>query len=95
MLIIPKKHAENLFELTQEELSVLFEIIKEAKEYLEKEYKPDGFNIGVNQGEAGGQTIFHLHIHIIPRYKGDMEEPEGGVRGVIPEKRKYRTSNTI
>ena len=53
------------------------------------EYHPDGYNIGVNCGEAAGQTIFHVHVHLIPRYKGDMEDPRGGVRGVIPEKQIY------
>ena len=56
---------------------------------LDKKYKPNGYNIGVNCGEASGQTVPHCHIHIIPRYNGDMEDPRGGVRGVIPSKQKY------
>lgn len=90
LLIIPKRHAETLFELSEAERKALFEIIEEGKAHLEKKFSPAGFNFGVNQGLAAGQTILHLHLHIIPRYDGDMEDPEGGVRGVIPEKQKYR-----
>ena len=60
-----------------------------AKRMIEKDYQPDGFNIGINDGESAGQTIMHLHIHMIPRYKGDTENPRGGVRGVIPNKQNY------
>lgn len=90
LLIIPKRHAETLFELTEDERNSLFEMIEEGKTILEKKFNPAGFNFGVNQGLTAGQTIPHLHLHIIPRYVGDMEDPEGGVRGVIPEKQKYR-----
>lgn len=90
MLIIPKRHAETLFELTSDERKSLFELIEEGTALLEKKFSPAGFNFGVNQGLAAGQTIPHLHLHIIPRYEGDMADPEGGVRGVIPEKQKYR-----
>lgn len=90
LLIIPKRHAETLFELTEDERKALFEIMEDGKALLEKKFNPSGFNFGVNQGLTAGQTIPHLHLHIIPRYVGDMEDPEGGVRGVIPEKQKYR-----
>lgn len=90
MLIIPKRHAETLFELTSDERKFLFELIEDGKALLEKKFNPAGFNFGVNQGLTAGQTIPHLHLHIIPRYEGDMADPEGGVRGVIPEKQKYR-----
>ena len=59
------------------------------KTILDAAYKPDGYNVGVNIGETGGQSVPHIHIHMIPRYKGDMEDPRGGVRGVIPHKQKY------
>ncbi len=65
------------------------ELIFKAKELLNKEDKPIGYNIGVNSGEDSSQTVFHLHIHLIPRYKGDFEDPNGGVRGIIPSKQKY------
>ncbi|MFZ2259059.1 MAG: HIT family protein [Clostridiaceae bacterium] len=90
LLVIPKRHIETLFELTAAERTALLELIEQSKDFLQKTYHPDGFNFGVNQGEAAGQTIPHLHLHIIPRYFGDLKDPEGGVRGVIPEKQKYR-----
>ena len=63
--------------------------IARAKAEIEEHYAPDGYNIGFNVGEAGGQTVFHLHIHVIPRYAGDVEDPRGGVRKVIPGKAAY------
>ena len=94
LLIIPKRHAETLFDLTDTERGALFELIEAGKNLLTEQYSPQGFNFGVNQGAAAGQTIAHLHIHIIPRYTGDMTDPEGGVRGVIPEKQKYRIEHS-
>ena len=88
-LIIPKRVYPNYFDSTPEELKGFNELIFKTKEYLYNKYKPTGYNIGINCGEDGGQTIFHLHIHLIPRYKGDMDDPRGGVRGVIPSKQKY------
>jgi diadenosine tetraphosphate (Ap4A) HIT family hydrolase len=67
----------------------LWDLVFRAKEYLDQRFSPDGYNIGINDGESAGQTIMHLHIHLIPRYKGDMVDPGGGVRGAIPEKQKY------
>ena len=63
--------------------------MKDVKEFLQKEYNPDGFNLGVNCGETAGQTVFHAHIHVIPRYKGDVPNPRGGIRHVIPGKGNY------
>ena len=88
-LIIPNRVYPDYFESTPEEIKGLNELIFMTKEFLDKEYKPSGYNIGVNCGEDSGQTVFHLHIHLIPRYKGDVEDPRGGVRGVIPSKQKY------
>jgi len=89
MLIIPKKHFSNYFEADSQTKEQLWKLIEECKEIVDNKYNPDGYNIGVNCGEASGQTIMHLHIHLIPRYKGDIENPRGGVRGVIPNKRIY------
>ena len=89
LLIIPFRHFENYFDATKEEKTAFVELIDKAKELLDKEFHPDGYNIGINVGKPAGQTILHLHIHLIPRYKGDMDNPEGGVRGVIPKKQKY------
>ena len=89
-LIIPRRHCSSYFELTDEEQISCWQMVNELKTVLTKKYNPDGFNIGININQAAGQTIPHVHIHLIPRFKGDIPEPEGGVRGVIPEKRMYR-----
>ena len=88
-LIIPKRHVKSYFELNLTEILSINDALRECKKFLTQMYSPDGFNIGINDGEAAGQTVFHLHIHLIPRYFGDMEDPKGGVRGVIPNKQKY------
>ncbi|MCQ6277084.1 HIT family protein [Bacillus sp. V3B] len=89
LLIIPKRHVEQYFDVTDQERSAIDQLLFEGKKMIDEKYQPDGYNIGINCGEAGGQTIFHVHVHLIPRFKGDMEDPRGGVRGVIPEKRMY------
>ena len=81
-LVIPKRHVASFFDLTPEEINACMELITEERELLDEEFKPDGYNIGVNVGPAAGQSIFHVHIHLIPRYKGDVENPQGGVRHV-------------
>ena len=88
-LILPKRHIAGIFEVTKEEVAALWEAVQQARAQLLKEFSPDGFNIGINDGLASGQTILHLHIHIIPRYKGDMPDPRGGIRWIFPEKAKY------
>ncbi len=89
LLIIPTRHVADYFELNEEEKNALWKLVDDAKQYLDEKYFPIGFNVGINVGESAGQTIPHVHIHLIPRYKGDMADPTGGVRGVIPEKQKY------
>ena len=89
-LIIPKRHIKDYFELTQDEFIACNEIIKQLKEDLtKKDPTIEGFNIGMNSGEVAGQTIFHCHIHLIPRRKGDVENPRGGIRHIIPGKGFY------
>ena len=88
-LIIPKRHIANYFELTNEEQRDCFELLNRVKEKLQEKYNPNGFNVGININEAAGQTIPHVHIHLIPRFEEDVEEPRGGVRGVIPSKKTY------
>jgi diadenosine tetraphosphate (Ap4A) HIT family hydrolase len=88
-LIIPNRHVNSLFELASEEREDLFQALKRAKDLLLSELRPDGFNIGINDGIAAGQTVFHLHVHMIPRYRGDSEDPRGGVRWIFPDKAKY------
>ena len=89
MLIISKRHFADFFAATPEERLSLCQLLDEAKQILDENYHPDGYNIGINSGEYAGQSIMHLHVHLIPRYRGDIPVPKGGVRGVIPEKRIY------
>lgn len=89
LLIISNVVREDFFSLSDAEKHALVEVIEVAKVLVLERYTPDGFNIGMNCGEVAGQTVFHFHCHIIPRYKGDMENPRGGVRHAIPEKGDY------
>jgi diadenosine tetraphosphate (Ap4A) HIT family hydrolase len=88
-LVMPKRHIGSWFEIAPEEQSAMLILLERAKAVLEEEFKPDGYNIGINDGPTAGQTVPHLHMHLIPRYKGDQEDPRGGVRWIIPEKAKY------
>jgi diadenosine tetraphosphate (Ap4A) HIT family hydrolase len=89
-LVIPKRHAADYFELHQPEVNAIQALINKCRlDLMEDDNTITGFNIGMNCGEDAGQTVFHCHVHLIPRRKGDMEEPKGGVRGVIPNKRTY------
>lgn len=89
LLIIPKRHYGDFFESEPGEVAAIFDLIRKGKDLLDELHGPDGYNVGVNIGRASGQTVMHVHIHLIPRYRGDVEDPLGGVRGVIAEKRKY------
>ena len=90
-LIIPKRHVIDYFELTNEELIACNNLVKEIKdEVLNKDKTIKAFNIGANVGKISGQTIMHCHIHLIPRREGDVENPQGGVRSVIPKKQHYK-----
>jgi diadenosine tetraphosphate (Ap4A) HIT family hydrolase len=89
MKLIPKRHVNSLCELTDQEFVAMKDMIIKTKELIDKEHHPDGYNIGVNEGEAAGQTVFHLHLHVIPRYKGDVDDPVGGIRTIIPGKGNY------
>lgn len=89
MLILPKRHVESYFDLSADEKSAIQRLLVQSREHINKLYHPDGYNIGVNDGAYAGQTILHCHIHMIPRYKGDINDPQGGIRGVIPSKQKY------
>ena len=89
ILIISNEEKVDYFQLDDKERVELTDLIHKAKEIIEKEYKPDGYNIGMNCGESAGQTVMHFHCHIIPRYKGDMENPRGGVRHCVAGKGLY------
>ena len=89
-LIIPKRHIRNYFDLDEKELNACNQLIKKIRTKIEKhDNLVEGFNLGTNAGIVAGQTIMHCHIHLIPRRKGDVENPQGGVRGVIPLKQHY------
>ena len=88
-LVIPKRHVSSFFEVTDDERNDLLSLLAEARDDLERQFRPAGYNIGINDGAAAGQTVPHLHIHLIPRYAGDRDDPRGGVRWVLPDKAAY------
>ena len=90
-LVIPRRHVGSLFELPLSEQAELLALLDKARTELEGSCRPDGYNIGINDGPAAGQTVPHLHIHLIPRYRGDKADPRGGVRWLFPEKADYWT----
>lgn len=89
MLVIPFRHFSNYFDATYEERDAMWSLVEESKNMIREAFNPDGYNIGINIGRAAGQTVHHCHIHVIPRYEGDMDDPRGGVRGVIPDMQTY------
>lgn len=88
-LLIPMRHVATWFDATPEEQHSLIRALDVAKAEIDQRYRPDGYNIGINAGAAAGQTIFHLHVHLMPRYARDVPDPRGGVRHVIPDKANY------
>jgi diadenosine tetraphosphate (Ap4A) HIT family hydrolase len=86
-LVVPKRHCPSFFDLTSEEVGACFALLSSERAKLVSELRPDGFNLGVNDGAAAGQSIQHTHWHLIPRYRGDHPDPRGGVRHVIPTRR--------
>jgi diadenosine tetraphosphate (Ap4A) HIT family hydrolase len=88
-LIVPRRHIETFFEATPYEFIAMFSLLNAMRHRTDAQLAPDGYNIGINVGEAAGQTVKHLHMHLIPRFRGDMENPRGGVRGVIPARQSY------
>jgi len=89
VLVITRRHVQSFFETSRPERRAILSLIDEMKQFLDGKFSPDGYNIGVNVGETAGQTVMHVHVHLIPRYKGDTPNPRGGVRGVIPDKQSY------
>ena len=88
-LIIPKRHVPSFFDLEVVEKTAVLQALDEAKQILDREFSPAGYNIGINDGRWAGQTILHLHVHLIPRYEGDVADPRGGVRWIFPDKARY------
>jgi len=89
VLIIPCRHAGSFFGISSDERKALFELLDKVKIEIDKQYSPDAYNIGINDGMEAGQTLQHLHIHLIPRYQGDIDDPRGGIRWLFPHKAKY------
>jgi diadenosine tetraphosphate (Ap4A) HIT family hydrolase len=89
LLVIPRRHVADWFDISVDERQAIFSLADEARARLLAELAPDGFNLGINVGRVAGQTVLHAHLHLIPRYQGDVENPRGGVRGVIPAKQQY------
>jgi diadenosine tetraphosphate (Ap4A) HIT family hydrolase len=88
-LVVPKRLVATWFEASQDEQLAILQLVAEVKRLIDAERHPDGYNVGFNVGAAAGQTVMHLHVHVIPRYRGDMDDHRGGVRGVIPGRQKY------
>ena len=93
-LILPLRHCPDFFKLSPEEMTACMELLVLERKALDHEFKPDGYNVGVNVGRSGGQSVLHAHIHLIPRYAGDHPNPQGGVRQVIPGKSDYPRGGT-
>ena len=89
-LIIPNRVYSDYFDSSEEEIIGLNKLLFKTKKYLDEKFNPSGFNVGINCGKVSGQTVDHLHIHIIPRYPKDVDDPSGGIRCVIPNKQKYK-----
>lgn len=88
-LVVPRQHVASIYELTSGDQAALWTLVAKARNRLSEDLAPHGFNIGLNDGEAAGQTILHAHIHIVPRRDGDVADPRGGVRWIIPDKARY------
>jgi diadenosine tetraphosphate (Ap4A) HIT family hydrolase len=88
-LIVPRRHEPDFLALGSAEQAAIWELVPEVCRHIEARHRPDGYNLGVNVGEVAGQTIGHAHLHVIPRYRGDVEDPRGGIRWIIPGKARY------
>jgi len=88
-LVVPERHVASLFDLDAEERADVWRLVDAVRAALLESHGPDGFNVGVNDGEAAGQTVWHAHVHVIPRYAGDVPDPRGGIRWVVPERASY------
>ena len=89
MLVVPRRHVTSLWDLSPNEQHDIWGLVSEVRALLASRHSPDGFNVGVNDGASAGQTVHHAHLHVIPRYAGDVPDPRGGIRLVIPERARY------
>jgi diadenosine tetraphosphate (Ap4A) HIT family hydrolase len=87
--IVPKKHTDSFFKLNSSQLAEFYLLLKKTQKIIAKKFHPTGYNLGINEGEAAGRTIHHLHFHLIPRYRGDVKNPRGGIRNIMPGKGNY------
>lgn len=92
-LVIPRRHVQSFFECTPEERAAMMALLDEVRAVLGREHAPDGYNIGLNEGAAAGQTVMHVHLHLMPRYRGDRADPRGGVRWIFPDRAAYWAGN--
>jgi diadenosine tetraphosphate (Ap4A) HIT family hydrolase len=83
VLVVPKRHVASFFDMTAQEQAAVLALLGDIQKSIQKQYSPDGYNIGVNVGKAGGQSRMHVHVHLIPRYAGDVPDPRGGIRCVL------------
>jgi diadenosine tetraphosphate (Ap4A) HIT family hydrolase len=88
-LIVPRRHEADFLALTEDEQASVWALLPVVRSYIEANHTPDGYNIGINAGEAAGQTVAHAHLHMIPRYRADVPDPRGGIRWIIPTKARY------
>jgi diadenosine tetraphosphate (Ap4A) HIT family hydrolase len=90
-LVIPRRHVTSVFELNEDEFVAMWLTVHEVRKVLQTAHRPSAFNVGINDGKEAGQTVSHAHVHVIPRYTGDVPDPRGGVRSVLPSKARYWT----
>ena len=83
VIVVPRRHVANFFQMSLSEQEAVSQLLREAHAYITQRFSPDGFNVGVNVGKAAGQNRMHVHVHLIPRYAGDVADPKGGVRAVL------------
>ena len=88
-LVVPRRHVASLFDLREDEQAAIWAMVGQIRSELAERLAPQGFNVGLNDGRAGGQTVIHAHVHVIPRFDGDVPDPRGGVRWVVPGKAAY------
>jgi diadenosine tetraphosphate (Ap4A) HIT family hydrolase len=92
-LIVPRRHEPDFLALSPDERAAVFELLDVVRSEIERAHRPDGYNIGVNVGDAAGQTVGHAHLHVIPRYAGDVDDPRGGIRWILPARARYWTGS--
>jgi diadenosine tetraphosphate (Ap4A) HIT family hydrolase len=95
MLVIPFRHVQDCFDTTPEEKASVFDVIDAARTIIDEKYSPDGYNVGFNAGRVAGQGVMHCHVHVIPRYRGDTDNPHGGVRGVVRKREQPGTAGVL